>query len=167
MLANIVISTPPTKTTYTAGQVFDPTGMVVTATFEDGTSKAVTGYTYEPADALETTDTEITVSYGGKTATQAVTVLSGDVSLASVTVDSVSAVKGEDDNWTVELPAGTTSVEEIEAVATDADATITSITPDAFETVEAGQEYVSTIVVTAEDGVTTGTYTLTITVATE
>ena len=77
-VSSIAVTTAPTKTTYTAGESFDPTGMVITATYEDTTSKAVTGYTVSPSGALATTDTEVTISYteGGatKTATQAITV---------------------------------------------------------------------------------------------
>lgn len=77
-VASIAISTAPTKVAYTAGETFDPTGMVVTATYTDTTSGAVTNYTYAPSGALATTDTAVTISYssGGatKTASQAITV---------------------------------------------------------------------------------------------
>ncbi|WP_415860327.1 bacterial Ig-like domain-containing protein, partial [Parvimonas micra] len=35
-MANIEIKTPPTKTKYTEGEKFDPAGMVVTLTDENG-----------------------------------------------------------------------------------------------------------------------------------
>lgn len=77
-VSSITITTAPTKTTYTAGETFDATGMVVTATYADTTSAAVTNYTVSPSGALQTTDTAVTISYtsGGatKTATQAITV---------------------------------------------------------------------------------------------
>ena len=77
-LTKIEITTPPTKTVYTASETFDPTGMVVTATYSDGSSKPVTGYTFSPDGALATTDTAVTVSYTEgsetRTATQAITV---------------------------------------------------------------------------------------------
>ena len=77
-LSSIAITTPPTKTTYTAGQSFNKAGMVVTATYSDSTTAPVTTYTVTPSGALKTTDTSVTISYteGGvtKTATQAITV---------------------------------------------------------------------------------------------
>lgn len=77
-LQSIAITTPPDTTTYTAGQVFDNTGMVVTAYYNFGLSDVVTGYTVSPSGVLTGDVTEITVSYseGGvlKTATQPVTV---------------------------------------------------------------------------------------------
>lgn len=77
-VSSIAVTTAPTKTSYTEGETFDATGMVITATYEDETTKAVTGYTVSPSGALATTDTTVTISYseGGatKTVTQAITV---------------------------------------------------------------------------------------------
>ena len=77
-LSSIAVTTAPTKTNYTAGEKFDPAGMVVTATYSDGTTKEVTDYTFTPNAALTTNDARITISYtegeDTKTATQAITV---------------------------------------------------------------------------------------------
>ena len=77
-LSGIAITTAPAKTTYTAGERFDATGMEVTATYSDGSTAAVTGYTVSPSGALTTSDASVTISYteGGvtKTATQVITV---------------------------------------------------------------------------------------------
>ena len=73
-LDSIAITTAPTKVTYVEGESFDPTGMVVTATYSDQSSKAVTGYTYSPNGALALTDTKVVISFEGKTAEQAITV---------------------------------------------------------------------------------------------
>lgn len=62
-LSNIAITTKPSKTSYTEGESFNTAGMVVTATYSDGTSSEVTGYTYTPNGKLKTTDTKITISY--------------------------------------------------------------------------------------------------------
>ena len=76
-LTSIAITTPPTKTVYKIGEYFNTTGMVVTAYFDNDTSKAVSGYTYSPTSALTQDSTTITVSYTRrgitKTATQAIT----------------------------------------------------------------------------------------------
>ena len=54
--------TSPTRTVYSVGQSFDPTGMEVTATYDDGTTRTVTG--------TITTDTStLTQSAGVKTVT--------------------------------------------------------------------------------------------------
>ena len=80
-VSSIAVTTAPTKTSYTAGETFDATGMVITATYKDSTTTAVTDYTFSPSGALATTDETVTISYtsGGatKTATQAITVIAG------------------------------------------------------------------------------------------
>ena len=48
VLSSLAITTPPTKTTYTQGESFDPTGMVVRATYTDGTTSTSINYTYSP-----------------------------------------------------------------------------------------------------------------------
>lgn len=74
---SVEITTPPTRTTYNIGEAFDPTGMVVSLVFEDGTRIATNDYAVSPSTlTLETTAVTLTVSFGGetKTITQAVTV---------------------------------------------------------------------------------------------
>ena len=77
-LASIAITTPPAKTTYTAGETFDPAGMVVEATYSNGAKAVATGYSYTPSTALTDGTTAVTIQYteGGVTATaeQAITV---------------------------------------------------------------------------------------------
>ena len=78
-LVSIAVSTPPTKVIYKAGEYFDPSGMVVTATFDNGTTKTVSGYTYSPTGTLQQGDSVITISYTKKgitkTTTQNITVV--------------------------------------------------------------------------------------------
>lgn len=76
-LVGIAVTRAPTKTTYTVGEEFDPAGMVVTATYDDGSTSPVTGYAYTPDAALTAEDTTITIAYLGKTAEQAITVNEG------------------------------------------------------------------------------------------
>lgn len=66
-LSSIKATSNPTKTTYTEGEKFNPSGMVIVANYSDGTSKIITDYTYEPSGALETTDKKVTISYKEKT----------------------------------------------------------------------------------------------------
>lgn len=63
VLQSIEITTPPNKVTYNAGEVFDNTGMLVTAYYNFGLSQTVTGYTISPSGALTGEITEITVNY--------------------------------------------------------------------------------------------------------
>ena len=79
VLSSIAITTPPTKTTYKEGQTFDPTGMVVTATYADLSTDDVTALcTFTPSGALSASDNKVTIRYTEnavtKTADQAITV---------------------------------------------------------------------------------------------
>jgi len=62
-LSSIAITTQPSKVNYTEGESFDKTGMVVTATYSDGTSSEVTNYTYTPNGKLQVADKKVTISY--------------------------------------------------------------------------------------------------------
>jgi hypothetical protein len=77
-VTEIKVTTPPAKTAYVEGQVFDPTGMVVTASYNDGTKAAVKDYAYSPTGNFtkKTTKQPITISYtfGGVTKTAAINV---------------------------------------------------------------------------------------------
>ena len=77
-LTKIEITAQPTKTTYEYGDSFQSAGMVVKATYSDGATANVTGYSCSPA-TLNTVGTQtVTVSYTErnvtKTATTSVTV---------------------------------------------------------------------------------------------
>lgn len=81
-LSSISVSTAPTKTTYTAGEYFNPTGLVITRTYSDSTSDTYTyashtsEFTFNPttSTALTTSNTSVTITYGGKSTSQAITV---------------------------------------------------------------------------------------------
>lgn len=68
VLKSIAISGEATKTTYFEGEVFDPTGLVVTATYEDESTEVVTSrvkWTFDPATlAVGTTSVEVMASIG-------------------------------------------------------------------------------------------------------
>lgn len=81
-VTSIAITTPPTKLSYTELDSFDKTGMVVNATYDTGD-----GYTWQETlndedytvtpDPLTLGLTSVTIAYGGKTTTQAITVAAG------------------------------------------------------------------------------------------
>ena len=73
-LTGLYVSSAPTKTTYYVNDSFDPSGMTVMGTYEDGNDREVTGYTYTPSGALTLENTSITISYGGFSTTQSITV---------------------------------------------------------------------------------------------
>lgn len=89
VLKSIAISGEATKTTYTEGEVFDPTGLVVTATYEDESTEVVTSrvkWTFNPETLiLGTTEVNVTATYGEKTASKTVAVTVAEVQKYNVT----------------------------------------------------------------------------------
>jgi hypothetical protein len=89
-LQSIAITSQPTKTVYTQGEALDLSGLVVTGTYADGTSKTETvgianvrGY-----NANTTGQQSLTVTLNGKTATFTVTVNAGGAVLQSIAITS-------------------------------------------------------------------------------
>ena len=84
-LSSIAVKTPPTKVSYTEGENFDPTGLVITRTYSDASTsdwsyaEHTSDFTFTPSlsTALTTGNTSVTITYGGKSTTQAITVTSG------------------------------------------------------------------------------------------
>lgn len=79
-VSSIVVTTQPTTTAYTAGDTFDITGLLVTATYSDNTQEDVTNNcTFEPSldTQLETTNNVVTITYEGKSTTVNITVEEG------------------------------------------------------------------------------------------
>lgn len=108
VLDRIAVTTPPNRTSYFSGEQFSTAGMVVTAYYTDGSSGAVTGYTYYPTAALATSNTPITVSYteGGVTKTTyqdiKVTAINTTLDINSwATIKAVSDAGKGDDYWDV------------------------------------------------------------------
>ena len=79
-IANIEIKTPPTKTKYTEGEKFDPAGMVVTLTDENGKKVDVPAEKFAeygitvPTENLTKDQTKVEVKVKNKKAEQAITV---------------------------------------------------------------------------------------------
>ena len=74
-LTDISVKTAPSKTSYVAGQDFDATGMKLKVTYNDGTTQSVTnGWTVTSGTNLAVGQSSVTISYGGKTTTQNITV---------------------------------------------------------------------------------------------
>lgn len=88
-LTGLRITKQPAKTTYTEGEKFDPTGMEVTADYNDQTSAVIHGYTYSPNTALTRDDKFVTIHYAEngvkQTATVSITVNSKEQTPATIT----------------------------------------------------------------------------------
>jgi hypothetical protein len=87
VLQGIAVTTAPTKTAYEQGEALDLSGLVVTGTYSDGTTKTetvtlsnISGYSANTAGQQT-----LTVTVGGKTATFAVTVNAATLQSIAVT----------------------------------------------------------------------------------
>lgn len=120
LLSRIAVTANPSKTTYKVGESFDPTGMTVTAFYEDGSSQPVTGYTITDGANLPAGKVSVTVSYTEgsitKTASAAISVskpepaiaawnewYKGSIGKENITAvtfaDSYSPTGAEDESW--------------------------------------------------------------------
>lgn len=88
-LTSIAVSGTPTKTTYKEGEPFVPTGLVVTATYDDESTKVVTDdvkWACTPETlTLGMTEVNVTASYGEKTVSKTVAVTVTEVQKYNVT----------------------------------------------------------------------------------
>ena len=89
-LYGLKITHAPNKTTYKEGEKFDSTGMVITATYDDLSSKAVTNYTVAPNGPLTFEDKKVTISYTEGDITKSVT---QDITVQSATALVSIAIK--------------------------------------------------------------------------
>jgi len=142
---SIEITTQPDTVLYSEGDVFDPTGMVVTAHFNDGTSEVVTTYTYD-MNPLALEATLMTIDYEGLTADVAITVQEKVITAVEITTPptKVEYVVGQEANYdglvvTVTYDDATTailSLEDLTISGFDSSAAVT----DQVITVEAGTQ---------------------------
>lgn len=84
-VVQVTISKMPDKTTYYQGELFDTTGLVVTQTYNDGTSETTTNYELSGFDSSSAGVKVITVTASGKIATFEITVSETSITAISVT----------------------------------------------------------------------------------
>ena len=81
-LSGISVATAPTKTTYVVDEYFNPAGLVINRNYSDSTSDTYTyadhtfefSFTPSTSTALTVANTSVTITYGGKSCSQAITV---------------------------------------------------------------------------------------------
>ena len=117
-ISSIAVKTAPTTTSYDAGDNFDPTGLVITATYDNGETKDysyasyASNFSFSPSTstALTTSNTSVTITYGGKSTTQSITVTSGgggSCGIFSETWASTSGTGGNDGSWSGSIAQNT------------------------------------------------------------
>lgn len=107
-LSSLEVSGVPDKVTYTAGESFDPKGVVVTATYSDTSTENVVSSVVWTPTTLTTSTTSVTGSYGGKT-----------VQVNNITVISSLSVKITKSNSGLPTTASTSNLEKSYTVTGD------------------------------------------------
>lgn len=73
-ITELKVKTPPTKIDYKEGQNFDKTGMVIEATYKNGSTKTISDYTISDGNNLKVNQNQITISYENIKVTQPISV---------------------------------------------------------------------------------------------
>lgn len=149
VVTQIAVTTIPTKTTYMYNDTLSTSGMVVTGTYSDGSTKPVTGYTCSPTSLKTVTNNQtIQVSYteNGITKTTSFSVVvnrrTGSITLtpSSVTVNAsnyaAGAIVNVGGNFDGTISVSQTSVSALTLQVNNSDKTIT-VTGDGNTKVEA------------------------------
>ena len=84
-VTGITVSKMPDKTTYYQSELFDSTGLVVSQTYNDGTSEIITNYELSGFDSSSAGTNVITVTASGKSATFEISVSEVSITAISVT----------------------------------------------------------------------------------
>ncbi len=73
-ITSVSVTKRPDKTTYYEGDVFDASGMLVTAQLSDGSAQEITDYKLSPSGELTLTDDTVYISYGNLKTSVSITV---------------------------------------------------------------------------------------------
>ena len=84
VISALEITTQPDKIVYSEGEVFDPTGMVITAVYNDESTEVVTTYTYDMNQLVGGTEV-MEISFGGLTVDVSITVNAAALTSIAIT----------------------------------------------------------------------------------
>ena len=111
-ITGITVKTAPTKTAYTIGDTFDPSGLVLTATYSDASTADVTysadaGITFSGFDSSSAGTKTVTAAYEGQTATFTVTVSEAQSETIAIAAPAANTGLKYTGNEQTGVPAGT------------------------------------------------------------
>lgn len=139
----LTIVSAPTKTEYTEGDKFDPTGMTVKAVYTDGGEKtfAVKARMADVTTLNETGDVNVTITYNGQSVTQPITVNEKVVTVTGITVKDNAKLFLKQYSLKTELtPDAKLTVSYSNGTNNDVDLTIDMVSGYTNETVGNDQE---------------------------
>lgn len=139
----LTIVSAPTKTEYTEGDKFDPTGMTVKAVYTDGGEKtfAVKERMADVTTLNETGDVNVTITYNGQSVTQPITVNEKVVTVTGIAVKDNAKLFLKQYSLKTELtPDAKLTVSYSNGTSNDVDLTIDMVSGYTNETVGNDQE---------------------------
>ncbi len=153
-LSSIAVKTAPTKTAYKANEDFAPAGLVITATYSDSSTEDIayssnpTAFGFSPSTI--TAAGNVTITYSGKTCTQAVTL---------VTVTNVTGVASAP---TEVYQNGTIDASEVTLNVSYSDSSVGTVTADSvsIDTSEVAPSVTATATYNAATGTKTATWSV-------
>lgn len=137
-LIEIKVDKAPNKTNYVIGQNFDKTGMVITGIYQDETTVEILDYTIENGNNLTKEQTSVTISYLGKTTTQAITVVEKAITGISVN-KKPSKLTYIQNKETLELNGGSITVAYNDETTETVDMTSEQVTVTGFDNKNIGK----------------------------
>lgn len=135
-VSSIAIKTAPSKTTYYEGESFDPTGLVITATYDDESTADIAyadhagDFSFSPSGNLATTDNKVTITYKEKTVDQQITVNSDTLNSITLGGSVTGTVSG---GWDLSGVTVTGNYASGSRLITDATPTTSTPAPTEFK----------------------------------
>ena len=156
-VASITIKTAPTTTAYAEGEYFDPTGLVVTATYNNNPATTMdfayadlgSAFAFNPTTSHAlTNETSVSITLFDKTTTQAITVAGRMISSITVTGDMTNKIYIKDAAWdyaglslTVTYDSGDPAVVSLKDLTVGTDFTVDKATADGTTSLTIGGTY--------------------------
>ena len=162
-LSKIEVTTQPTNKTYYVNDVFDPTGMVVTATYSNNSTAVIANnlLSYKTT-ALSASDSTFTINYNGKSTSISLTILEANVVLNASTLSGIAGGTGS----LIATPNNFRNTGSMEYTWTSSNTTVARVSGSGSSvTIEYRSNGNSTITCSASDGSQTATATCSVTVS--
>lgn len=162
-LSKIEVTTQPTNKTYYVNDVFDPTGMVVTATYSNNSTDVIANnlLSYKTT-ALSTSDSTFTIQYNGKSTSISLTILKANVVL---NVSTLSGIAGGTGSLSA-TPNNFRNTGSMEYTWTSSNTTVARVSGSGSSvTIEYRSNGSATITCSASDGSQTASATCSVTVS--
>lgn len=115
-ISNITVSNMPSKTTYKVGESYDGTGLVIKATYSDGTTKIITDYAVSGFSSAAAGTTTVKITFEGKITTFKLTIIEKQNVVEDVKVTEVYALDYPEKTKIVDNSINRTNTDCVKAI---------------------------------------------------